>query len=181
MLLAGSATPVEAADSLATPISAEMATAEWPVEVRVEIASVSGKTPAQTPALDAESEESPEAPLPERTIVVPDGQRLDFNSSVRSDHGRLDFELRVVPRVHPHGAVELEWDLLVSEAKFRPMGVGGYVAHRLELTGNPELGPSLLSIARSDIVSTTGETFLEEVSVGGQKFEIRILAQTMRG
>ncbi len=182
VLLAGSATPATATDSLSTPITTEMADVTWPVRVQVEIVPTADQTPAQAPALDAAGDETgDDTPLPRRTIVVPDGHRLEFNSSVKSDAGRLDFELRVVPRIHPRGAVELEWDLLVSEAKFRPMGVGGYVVHRLQLAGEPELGPSTLSIARSDIVSTTGDTFVEEVEVDGQSFEIRILAESLRG
>ncbi|MBL4683306.1 MAG: hypothetical protein JKY37_01860 [Nannocystaceae bacterium] len=184
-VLAGPTTPATASDSLSTPITTEMADVTWPVRVQVEIVPIAEGTPAQAQPLDAPGDEasgsSEEAPLPKRSVVVPDGHRLEFNSSVRSDAGRLDFELRVVPRIHPHGTVELEWDLIVSEAKFRPMGVGGYVAHRLQLAGEPELGPSTLSIARSDIVSTTGDVFVEEVEVNGQSFEIRILAESLRG
>lgn len=161
--------PASATDSLAVPISTEMATATWPIRVAVEIVQIESDDDGAEPA------------MPKRTIVVPDGHRLDFASSVRSTRGRLDFDLAVVPRMHPRGAIELEWDLLVSEAKFRPMDVGGYVVHRLQLAGDPELGPSTLSIARSDIVSTTGETFIEEVEIEGQAFEIRILAESLRG
>lgn len=185
VLLAGSTTPATANDSLSTPITTAMADVTWPVRVQVEIVpSAESVTPdTATPDARDEEQEFDESgePLPRRTVVVPDGHRLDFQSSVRSESGRLDFDLRVVPRIHPQGAVELEWDLLVSEAKFRPMGVGGYVAHRLQLAGEPELGPSMLSIARSDIVSTTGETFVEQVEIDGQTFEIRILAQSLRG
>lgn len=169
-LLVGSTAP--ASDSLATPITTEMADVTWPVKVEVEIAN-----------LDAQPDQGSEtdAALSKREVVVPDGHRLSFESSVRSNEGRLDFDLRVVPRIHPRGAVELEWDLLVSEAKYRPMGVGRYAIHRLQLAGEPELGPATLSIARSDIVSTTDEPFVEEVEIDGQVFEIRISAQSMRG
>ncbi|MEM6989715.1 MAG: hypothetical protein AAF721_04440 [Myxococcota bacterium] len=180
VLLAGSATPATATDSLSTPITSEIADVTWPVRVQVEIVPTADAAPAEVARTEVTPAEE-DSVLPKRTIVVPDGHRLEFNSSVRSDAGRLDFELRVVPRIHPQGAVELEWDLLVSEAKFRPMGVGGYVVHRLQLAGEPELGPSTLSIARSDIVSTTGDTFVEEVEVDGQSYEIRILAESLRG
>lgn len=181
--LAGSATPATATDSLSTPITAEMADVTWPVRVQVEIVPAADRDAALTPAREfGEDDAAPsDDPLPKKTVVVPDGHRLEFNNSVRSDAGRLDFELRVVPRIHPRGAVELEWDLLVSEAKFRPMGLDQYLVHRLQLAGDPELGPPTLSIARSDIVSTTGDAFVEEVEVGGQSFEIRILAVSLRG
>ena len=177
--------PATATDSLSIPISQAMAEASFPVRVQIEIVALDGDTDdgqaVEAVDVPAEAEELDETPLPKRTIVVPDGHQLSFNTSVRRPHGRVDFDLQVVPRAHPQGAIELEWDLLVSEAKFRPMGVGGYVMHRLQLAGEPELGPAALSIARSDIVSTTGETFVEEVEIGDESYEIRILAESMRG
>ena len=180
--------PATATDSLSIPISQAMAEASFPVRVQIEIVALDVETDdgqaveaVQAVDVPAETDELDETPLPKRTIVVPDGHRLSFNTSVRRPHGRVDFDLQVVPRAHPQGAIELEWDLLVSEAKFRPMGVGGYVMHRLQLAGEPELGPAALSIARSDIVSTTGETFVEEVEIGDESYEIRILAESMRG
>ena len=177
--------PATATDSLSIPISQAMAEASFPVRVQIEIVALDGDTDdgqaVEAVDVPAEAEALDETPLPKRTIVVPDGHQLSFNTSVRRPHGRVDFDLQVVPRAHPQGAIELEWDLLVSEAKFRPMGVGGYVMHRLQLAGEPELGPAALSIARSDIVSTTGETFVEEVEIGDESYEIRILAESMRG
>ena len=177
--------PATATDSLSIPISQAMAEASFPVRVQIEIVALDGDTDdgqaVEAVDVPAEAEELDETPLPKRTIVVPDGHQLSFNTSVRRPHGPVDFDLQVVPRAHPQGAIELEWDLLVSEAKFRPMGVGGYVMHRLQLAGEPELGPAALSIARSDIVSTTGETFVEEVEIGDESYEIRILAESMRG
>jgi|GEM_PF-1535485 len=189
--LVASPTPATATDSLAIPISQAMAEASFPVRVQIEIVALdapaedlqAGEAVQAVQAVQPveETNELEETPLPKRTVVVPDGHRLSFNTSVRRPHGRVDFDLEVVPRAHPQGAIELEWDLLVSEAKFRPMGVGGYVMHRLQLAGEPELGPAALSIARSDIVSTTGETFVEEVEIGDESYEIRILAESMRG
>lgn len=177
--------PATATDSLSIPISQAMAEASFPVRVQIEIVALDVATDdgqaVEAVDIPVQTEELDETPLPKRTIVVPDGHQLSFNTSVRRPHGRVDFDLQVVPRAHPQGAIELEWDLLVSEAKFRPMGVGGYVMHRLQLVGEPELGPAALSIARSDIVSTTGETFVEEVEIGGESYEIRILAESMRG
>ena len=189
-----SPSPATATDSLAVPISQAMAEASFPVRVQIEIVPTdaaddsAGPTEAATNEIETDHDtdgdtdgDNDGTPLPKRTIVVPDGHRLSFNTSVRRPHGRVDFDLQVVPRAHPQGAIELEWDLLVSEAKFRPMDVGGYVMHRLQLAGEPELGPAALSIARSDIVSTTGETFVEEVEIGDESYEIRILAESLRG
>lgn len=177
--------PATATDSLSIPISQAMAEASFPVRVQIEIVALDVATDegqaVEAVDVPVQTEELDETPLPKRTVVVPDGHRLSFNTSVRRPQGRVDFDLQVVPRAHPQGAIELEWDLLVSEAKFRPMGVGGYVMHRLQLAGEPELGPAALSIARSDIVSTTGETFVEEVEIGDESYEIRILAESMRG
>lgn len=161
---------VSAADSLSTPITAEMAQASWPVQLDVEITAVA-----------VDSDEQPPAPLPRRTVVVPEGHRLSLEASIPYDAGRFDFDLAVVARLHPRGAVELEWDLLVSEAHYRPMSVGRYAAHRLQLAPDPELGPPSLSVARSDIVSTTGEPFVETVEIDGHLFEIRIVAAGLRG
>jgi hypothetical protein len=157
--------PVSAADSLATPIAGPQAEALWPIELALEIAAVDGGTPASET----------------RTAVVPDGHRSSFTSALRTPNGQRTFSLNVVPRHHPGGAVELEWDLEVAEATYRGLTVGTYLLHRLQLGPRPSLDEPRLKIARSDIVSTHGQAFTEVVEIGTQRYEIRIFAQSLRG
>jgi hypothetical protein len=157
----------QAADSLATPITATQAEALWPIELEMEISALDGGAAA--------------SPLANRAAVVPDGHRSSFTSAVRTPRGQLTFALSVVPRHHPGGAVELEWDLEVAEATYRDLSVGTYLLHRLQLGPRPPLDDPHLKIARSDIVSTRGQSFTEVLEIGTQRYEIRIFAQSLRG
>lgn len=159
-------TSVSASDSLATPITSEMETQLWPLQVEVQIVEV-----------DAETD-----PLPVRRIVVPDGHRTTWSSAKMTAAGRRFFELDVVARHHPRDVVELEWDVVISRAPVEEMAVHEYVLHRLHFAGPvPKLGPKRLEIARSDIVSTMGEPITETVDIGSQTYEIRIFADSLRG
>jgi hypothetical protein len=157
---------VGASDSLATPITTEMAGELWPLEVEVEIRDLSL---------------APAAALPHKSVVVPDGHRTSWASSVWTPAGQRFFELDVVARHHPRDSVELEWDVVVSRAPVLPMDVGEYVLHRLHLGPKPRLGPRQVEVARSDIVSTMGDRISETVEIGGKTYEIRILAHSLRG
>jgi hypothetical protein len=169
------ASPVSrAADSLATPIAGPHAEALWPIELELEI--------SQLDALEGGAPRvAPRAPLASRATVVPDGHRSRFTSSVRTSRGQHTFTLSVVPRHHPGGAVELEWDLEVAEATYRELSVQEYLLHRLQLGPRPSLEQPYLKIARSDIVSTRGQAFTKIVEIGTQRYEIRIFAQSLRG
>ena len=158
-----------AADSLATPISGTLVRELWPLEVTVEVARI-----------DPESTADRAAPLPSRTVVVPDGHRLVFSSTVPTQQGKQRFELVVVPRQHP-GAVEFEWDLEVFESRFRPIGWTDYLKHRFRLADPLRLGEERLKIARSDIVSSEDDSVYVRFEVDGETFEIRMLAVTTRG
>jgi hypothetical protein len=162
-----------ATDSLATPITGSLAEELWPIEVEIEILPLRLKKRPGMP---------PEAiPMPARTVVVADGHRVAFTSSVRTPHGQRTFDLSVVPRHHPEGAVELEWDLEVTESAYEQASVGEYLLHRLQLGPRPELDAPALKIARSDIVSTRGEPFTEILDIGGEAYEIRVFARSLRG
>jgi len=169
LCLAGSfAVPsAQAADSLATPITGTMAKELWPIEVTVELVALQGS--------DRRS-----APLPVRTITVPDGHRLRFSSTVSTRSGKQRFELSLVPRHHPE-TIEVEWDLEVHEARFEPIGWKRYLEHRFNLSGELPLGEERLKIARSDIVSTDDDRIRVRFAVDGESFEIRMLAVTTRG
>lgn len=163
----------KAADSLATPITGHRAEELWPIEVELEIVPLRvGPRPAPT---------SESTPLPHRSIVVPDGNRVSFSGSIWTPRGQQTFELSVVPRHHPDRVVELEWDLEVAEATYRELSVGRYLLHRLQLGPRPPLEDPILKIARSDIVSTRDERFERSVQIGEDLFEIRIFARSLRG
>lgn len=177
MISSLAASPALATDSLATPISGMMAKDLWPIEVSVELARVQSE--AQS---DAQSDAGPTLadPLPIRTVVVPDGHRLRFSSTVPTRTGKRRFELTVVPNHHPD-SIEVEWDLEVHEALFRPIGWKRYVEHRLGLADSLSLGEERLKIARSDFVRTEDDHVVIRFEVDGESFEIRMLAVTTRG
>lgn len=160
-----------ATDSLSTPITGEEVRELWPLEVGLQIVPVS------------EEEEEPiaEIPVPTRSVVVPDGSAVHFTSVVETSSGTRQFDLEVTARHHPGDAVELEWDLSVLDSRYRPVSWSGYLLHRLRLGPDLELQDPRLKIARSDIVSTTGEPFAQIVDIDGETYEIRIFAQTTRG
>lgn len=166
------------ADSLATPITGRTVQELWPFEVAVSVVRLGA---SGDPVQEASGVQTPchDVPLPTRSAVVPDGHRLHFGSKVATPRGLRRFEVDVVARHHPD-AVELEWDLEVSDARFRPIGWGDYLLHRLRLGSDLELEPESLKIARSDIVSTQGP-YRHRVQIDGVAYEIRIEAHTSRG
>jgi hypothetical protein len=159
----------QAADSLATPIAGRQAEALWPIELQLELVALPASSNAGAASIET------------RAAVVPDGHRSSFTTAVRTPQGQRTFTLWVVPRHHPAGAVELEWDLEVAEATYRGSTVGEYVLHRLQLGPRPPLDEAQLKIARSDIVSTRGRPYTQVVEIGTQRYEIRIFAQSLRG
>ena len=159
--------PVHAADSLATPITGTMAKELWPIEVTVEVRAL-------------EPLEGLAAPLPPRTVTVPDGHRLRFSSTVQTRTGKRRFELALVPRHHPE-TIEVEWDLEVHEARLQPIGWRRYLEHRFNLEGELPLGEERLKIARADIVSTQDDEIRIRFDIDDEPFEIRLLALTTRG
>ena len=169
------ATGAHATDSLATPMSGPMVQELWPIQVSIAVVAVDPPT-----AKGARQDPTRAVPLPERAVVVPDGHKVRFTSVVPTSRGKRRFEVTLVPRHHPD-AVEIEWDLEVHEARFRPVGWAGYLRHRLNLEQKLELDEERLKIARSDIVSTQGDKCRVRFEIDGEAFEIHMLAVTTRG
>ncbi len=171
MAIAITATPAVGANSLATPITAELRQELWPVEIAVEIV-----------ATDTDQGNAGLAePMPLRTVVVPDGNSVAFSSAVWTSRGRRDFTVDVVAHHHPRGEMEIEWDLKVQDAPYETVSVGDYVLHRLRFGPRPDVGPELTRISRADIVTVSGEPHLETLQIDGAKYEIRIFALSTRG
>lgn len=169
------AAPARAADSLATPITAELQQALWPVDVGVEIVALT--PPPPSPAVTG-----PTTVMPVRTVTVPDGNRVSFSHSVWTPRGRRAFAVDVAAHQHPRDEMEIEWDLVVEDAPYETVSVGEYLLHRLRFGPRPEVGPELCRISRADIVTTRGgEPHVEEVEIDGAKYEIRVFALSVRG
>ncbi|MCA9655352.1 MAG: hypothetical protein H6712_22220 [Myxococcales bacterium] len=169
--LATTSSPVRGANSLAVPITSELRQELWPVEIGVEIAT-------------ADDEERPDAPieiLPLRTVTVPDGHPVSFSSAIWTPRGRLDFEVEVAAHQHPREAMEIEWDLQVDGAAYETVSVGEYLLHRLRFGPRPDVGPQQVRASRADIVTVRGEPHLETVEIDGERYEIRIVALSVRG
>lgn len=175
--LGGSAGPAVAANSLATPITAELAQELWPVEVGVEIVAVGpplGETSSSSRALATPV-------LPSRSVTVPDGNRVTFSRAVWTPRGRRAFTVDVAAHQHPRDEIEIEWDLVVEDAPYETVSVGEYVLHRLRFGPRPAVGPELVRVSRADIVTTRGKPHLETVEIDGQKYEVRVFALSVRG
>ena len=167
LLVLLTATNAAAADSLATPITGPQLDALWPIRVEVEIVRI--------------GDDATRVVLPRQVATVPDGHDMKLTSVVQTDKGRREFEIDVIAHHHPGDAVELEWSLEVHEARYRPIGISGYLLHRLQLADALELGEVALKIARADIVSVGSEPMHDVVEIDGERHEIRIFARSVRG
>lgn len=177
LCLGGVAGPAVAADSLATPITSELAQELWPVEVGVEIVAVGPPLGDPDDPLGAASA----PPLPSRTVTVPDGNRVSFSRAIWTPRGRRAFSVDVAAHQHPRGEIEIEWDLLVEDAPYETVSVGEYLLHRLRFGPRPGVGPEQVRVSRADIVTTRGEPHVETVEIDGQKYEVRVFALSVRG
>ncbi len=157
-----------ATDGLSVAMFAEETAALWPVAVSMEIVRL-------------DSNEGEEESLSSHRMTVEDGQPMDFADVVRTPEGECSFSVRLVARHHARGIIEVEYDLRVAEARYEAMTWERYLLHRLNLSERPEIGDSSLSVTRADIVSGVRKTYRERVEVGGQRFEIRISARSLRG
>lgn len=167
LVLLATSTRASAGDSLATPMTGPRVDALWPIHIEVEIVRV--------------ADDATRTVLPRHVAQVPDGHDMKLTSIVRTETGRREFEIDVVAHHHPGDAVELEWSLEVHEARYRPIGISGYLLHRLQLADALELGDEALKIARADIVSVAGEPMHDVVEIDGERHEIRIFARSVRG
>lgn len=164
--VATTAAPAVGANSLATPITSELQQALWPVELGVEIRR-----------LDRDDEEGAaiEA-MPIRTVVVPDGNRVEFSSAIWTPRGRRDFSIELAAHQHPRDEIEMEWDLVVEDAPYETVSVADYLLHRLRFGPRPDVGPDRVRVARADIITVKGEPHVELVDIDGENYEIRMFA-----
>jgi hypothetical protein len=176
VMFAASPADAVAGNSLATPITGRQVHELWPIEIEAEIVKV-GATPQE---IRSARLRAGIVPLRSDPVQVADGHHMQFSSVVRTPRGVRRFELRLVPRHHPD-AVELEYDLEVSDADYEEIHVGHYLLHRLRMGPQLRLGEELLKIARSDIVETRGERFVQRFRIGADAYEIRIHARSLRG
>jgi hypothetical protein len=167
LVLLAASTTASAGESLATPMTGPRLDALWPIQIEVEIVRLTG--------------DSAKSVLPLHVATVPDGHDMKLSSVVDTDKGRREFAIDVIAHHHPGGMVELEWSLEVHEARFRPIGISGYLLHRLQLADALELGDLDLKIARADIVSVASEPLHDVVEIDGERHEIRIFARSVRG
>lgn len=157
-------TPVRATDSLATPMAGRTAPDLWPVSLAISITSLGeGEEPGRTERVD-----------------IAEGQALRVEDVRDTPRGRAKFELQVVAWRHPD-AIELEWDLEVLEATYRPASLTDYLLHRLKLDRRLETGRMRPKIVRSDITTVRNAPVTQRVRVGGRDYEIRIFAESSRG
>jgi hypothetical protein len=164
-LVSLAAVPAAAADSLSVPLFGDRSEALWPIEIGLEVVDVA----------------SGEVVVPRRNLVVADGQHTTFSEVVATPRGQQAFEVALTVRHHAEGAIEFEYDLAVREAVFEDLTWGDYLLNRLALAPRPELGPVGLAAARADIVETKREALQEQVMVGGDRYEIRLHARSLRG
>lgn len=156
-------------ESFTAPMFGDRSETLWPLEVGVEILALSpGAGHAKTVI-----------PLRQRSIA--DGQHFFFTEVVDTPRGQRSFRIEVVARYHGGDKIELEYDLVVRQARFAELTWGDYLLHRLALGPRPELGPEVLAAARADIVETVGEVHGRRFSVDGDLYEIRLQAKSMRG
>jgi hypothetical protein len=155
-------------NSLSIPMFGDRSEALWPLQIGLEIVSESG-----------------ELVVPRRDLVVSDGQHTIFSEVVATPKGTHAFELELVARHHAGDAIELEYDLLVRQARFQGLTWTDYLLHRLSLAPRPQLGPNALAAARADIVETRERAdepaHRQTLTVDGDRYEIRLYAASLRG
>ena len=77
--------------------------------------------------------------------------------------------------------IELEYDLVVNEARFENLDWKAYALHRFNLGERPEVGRHEVATVRADIVSTESELFSDTITVGNENYELRLQARRLRG
>ena len=142
LVAATSLTPMRSAaatpgHSLSVPMFGDRSEALWPLQVGLEIVDATGQVM-----------------VPLRELVVSDGQHTIFSEVISTPRGSHAFELELVARHHARDAIELEYDLLVRQARFVSLTWTDYLLHRLSLGPRPQLGPGAVAAARADIVET---------------------------
>jgi hypothetical protein len=157
--------PAEATDTLSVPMFGDEREQLWPVELSMEVVNL----------------DTGMSPIPVRSMIVADGHHMNFTHVARTSRGRRSFDVALVARHHAEDAVELEYDVTVSEAAYASMQWGEYLLHRLNLGPGPHVGREFVSFAKADIVSTHSNTLRERFVLEGEHFEIRLFARPLRG
>ena len=156
-------------DSLSVALFGDQREALWPMQIGVEVVSASGG----------------EVVVPLRDVVVSDGQHTIFSEVIEAPRGKHTFELELVARHHFGDAIELEYDLDIRQARFESLTWGSYLLHRMALAPRPQVGDDALAAARADIVEIEDRpsepAHRQIVTVDGQRYEIRLYAETLRG
>jgi hypothetical protein len=156
-------------DSLAVPMFSDRSEALWPMQVGVEIVD----------------SETGHLVVPRRDLVVVDGQHTTFAEVIPTPRGQRAFEIELVARHHAANAIELEYDVLVRQARFARLTWRDYLLHRLSLGPRPQLGPRMIAAARADIVETRqgleAAAHSQPVVVDEDRYEIRLYAASLRG
>lgn len=154
--------------SLSVPMFGDRSEALWPLQVGLEIVDAQGQVV-----------------VPRRELVVSDGQHTIFSEVISTPRGSHAFELELVARHHARDAIELEYDLLVRQARFASLTWGDYLMHRLSLAPRPQLGPGAIAASRADIVETRERehepAHTQVIAVDGARYEVRLYATSLRG
>ena len=154
--------------SLSVPMFGDRSEALWPLAIGLDVVTDSGVVV-----------------VPRREVVVADGQHFTFSEVVSTPRGSHAFELELVARHHARDAIELEYDLVVRQARFASLTWTDYLLHRLSLGPRPQLGPGAVAAARADIVETQeGQdkpAHSQAITVDGARYEIRLYATSLRG
>jgi hypothetical protein len=171
LVAATTLTPASAATpghSLSVPMFGDRSEALWPLQVGLEVVDAAGVVV-----------------VPRRELVVADGQHTIFSEVISTPRGSHAFELELVARHHARDAIELEYDLLVRQARFASLNWTDYLAYRLSLGPRPQLGPGAVAAARADIVEThenrDDPAHTQVIAVDGARYEIRLYATSLRG
>lgn len=164
-LTAQAATPT---DSLSVPMFGDRSESLWPLQIGLEIVDAGGHVV-----------------VPLRELVVADGQHTTFTEAIATPRGSHAFELELVARHHAGNKIELEFELLVRQARFESLTWSDYLLHRLSLGPRPGLGPQAIAAARADIVETRAHrdepAHTQSIMVDGARYEIRLYAASLRG
>ena len=170
-LFAGGVAPAQAQDTLSVALFSDESQALWPVELQLEIVHLNPHQSSDVESVEISAER----------VIAMDGELINFRHQIRTSQAECSFELKVVARHHANQEMEIEYDLQAREARYQPMGWSDYLLHRLNLNARLELGPNRLSVARADIVTGTAKTHTEIITVGGEDFELRLFARSLRG
>lgn len=152
--------------TFATSMFGDERDALWPIDLEVEISP-----------LDAPDDDH----RVRRRVTITDGQWTSLSHVVETPQGLDQFELELTAHHHARSAIEIEYDLAVTETPYQRTTVADYVLYRLQLGPAPVLGKPALKAARADIVTTRGTPVLSTLTIGERRYEVRLSATRLRG